>query len=78
MFAALASTVDTHINWGSSYRTNDIYRRFVCGALLGSEPNPRTLVWVARGANLLIVGLALLIMSKRPEFDVVAAERLVA
>ena len=25
MLAALASTVDTHLNWGSSYWTNDLY-----------------------------------------------------
>jgi len=25
MLAALASTVDTHLNWGSSYWSNDIY-----------------------------------------------------
>ena len=30
MLAALASTVDTHLNWGSSYWTNDIYKRFIC------------------------------------------------
>lgn len=30
MLAALASTVDTHLNWGASYWTNDIYRRFIC------------------------------------------------
>jgi Na+/proline symporter len=62
MLAALASTVDTHLNWGSSYWTNDLYRRFVCQALLRREPSGRSLVWVARAANLLILALALLIM----------------
>lgn len=28
LMAAFMSTVDTHLNWGSSYLTNDIYRRF--------------------------------------------------
>jgi len=28
-FAAFMSTVDTHLNWGSSYVVNDLYRRFV-------------------------------------------------
>ena len=64
MLAALASTVDTHLNWGSSYWTNDIYRRFVCQAWLKQEPNPRTLVWVARGANLFILLVGLAIMTR--------------
>jgi solute:Na+ symporter, SSS family len=64
MLAALASTVDTHLNWGSSYWTNDIYRRFVCRAWLKQEPNPRTLVWVARGANLFILLVGLIIMTR--------------
>ena len=62
MLTALGSTVDTHVNWGSSYWTNDIYKRFFCQTILKTEPNPRTLVWVARGCNLLILGLALFIM----------------
>ena len=28
LLAALASTIDTHLNWGSSYMINDIYKRF--------------------------------------------------
>ncbi|MBU1219123.1 Na+:solute symporter [Myxococcota bacterium] len=28
-FAAFMSTIDTHINWGSSYLVEDIYRRFL-------------------------------------------------
>jgi Na+/proline symporter len=27
--AAFMSTIDTHLNWGSSYLVNDVYRRFV-------------------------------------------------
>ncbi len=61
MFAALASTVDTHLNWGSSYWTNDIYKRFICPAL-GLEPSGRGLVWVARGSNILILAIAIAIM----------------
>ena len=57
MLAALASTVDTHLNWGASYWTNDIYKRFVCQLWLGREPSGRSLVWVARGANVLLVGI---------------------
>ena len=64
MLAALASTVDTHLNWGSSYWTNDIYKRFICQAWLKREPSGRALVWVARGANLLILMIALAIMTQ--------------
>lgn len=64
MLAALASTVDTHLNWGASYWTNDIYKRFVCRLWLGREPSGRSLVWVARGANGLLVGIALVIMTR--------------
>ncbi|MBI4194700.1 MAG: sodium transporter [Betaproteobacteria bacterium] len=63
MIAALASTVDTHLNWGASYWTNDIYRRFVCG-YLGRTPGERSLVWVARISNILILLVSLLIMSR--------------
>ena len=64
MLAALASTVDTHLNWGASYFANDIYKRFVCEAWLKRTPSPRALVWVARGANLLILAIAVLIVSQ--------------
>ncbi len=64
MLAALASTVDTHLNWGSSYWTNDIYKRFICQAWLKREPSGRALVWVARGANLLILVIALAVMTQ--------------
>ena len=64
MLAALASTVDTHLNWGSSYWTNDIYKRFICQAWLKREPSGRALVWVARGANVLILLIALAIMTQ--------------
>ena len=64
MLAALASTVDTHLNWGASYWTNDLYKRFICQAWLKTEPSGRALVWVARGANVLILVIALLIMTQ--------------
>jgi hypothetical protein len=63
MLAALASTVDTHLNWGSSYWANDIYRRFFCQYWLKREPGDRSLVWVARGSNLLTLAIALVIMT---------------
>ncbi len=63
MIAALASTVDTHLNWGASYWANDIYARFLCRAR-GREPGGRTLVWVARGSNVLLLALALAVMTQ--------------
>ena len=63
MLAALASTVDTHLNWGSSYWTNDIYKRFIC-RWRNKTPTDRSLVWVARGANLLILSIALVVMTQ--------------
>ncbi len=50
MLAAFMSTVDTQLNWGASYLTNDVWKRFV-----RPEADERTLVAVARVS---IVGLA--------------------
>jgi len=63
MIAALASTVDTHLNWGASYWTNDIYQRFGC-RLVNRQPGPRELVWVARVSNVLILAIALAVMAQ--------------
>ncbi len=64
MLAALASTVDTHLNWGASYWTNDIYSRFICRGWLEREPGGKELVWVARASNLLILLIALATMTQ--------------
>ena len=64
MLAALASTVDTHLNWGASYWTNDIFKRFVCETWRKTAPSGRALVWVARSANVLILVIALAIMTQ--------------
>ena len=64
MLAALASTVDTHLNWGASYWANDIYRRFVCQLWLGREPSARSLVRVARASNVGLTIIALGIMTR--------------
>jgi Na+/proline symporter len=66
MLAALASTVDTHLNWGASYWTNDIYKRFLSRHLFRRDPDPRELVWVARGSNVAILLISLAIMSQLP------------
>jgi Na+/proline symporter len=63
MLAALASTLDTHLNWGASYLANDLYARVLCRGLLGREPRPRELVWVARAASPVLMALALVLMA---------------
>jgi len=63
MIAALASTVDTHLNWGAGYWANDIYARFV-SRWLGRAPDQRALVWVARGSNVLLLALAVAVMTQ--------------
>ncbi|MEN8161599.1 MAG: sodium transporter, partial [Myxococcota bacterium] len=63
MLAALASTLDTHLNWGASYLANDLYARVLCRGVFGREPRPRELVWVARGASPLLMALALFVMA---------------
>ncbi|MBZ0185152.1 MAG: hypothetical protein K8F91_02795, partial [Candidatus Obscuribacterales bacterium] len=64
MLAALASTIDTHLNWGSSYWTNDIYKRFICKSILKKEASGRSLVWVARLSNIMILSIAIFVMTK--------------
>jgi Na+/proline symporter len=64
MLAALASTLDTHINWGASYFTNDLYGRIYCRGLRRREPVDRELVRVARITSALIVVISLVIMTQ--------------
>ncbi len=63
MLAALASTLDTHLNWGASYLTSDLYARLICERGLGRRPSPRTLVWIARACGPLLMLLSLGIMA---------------
>lgn len=63
LLAALASTVDTHLNWGASYWSNDVYRRLISQQWLRREPGHRELVLVARLSNVLILGIALAVMA---------------
>jgi uncharacterized sodium:solute symporter family permease YidK len=57
--AAFMSTVDTHLNWGSSYIVNDVYKRF----LRPEAPN-KELVLVSRGTVVLLSLIAILIASQ--------------
>jgi len=63
LLAALASTIDTHLNWGASYWSNDVYDRLVSQHWLKREPSGRELVIVARLSNLLILAIAMVIMA---------------
>ena len=63
LLAALASTLDTHLNWGASYWSNDIYQRLISKAWLKREPQSRELVIVARLSNIFILVIALIIMA---------------
>ncbi|MBL0421509.1 Na+:solute symporter [Ramlibacter sp. AW1] len=62
LLAALASTLDTHLNWGASYWSNDVYAGVVCRRWLKRSPGPRELVRVARLSNLLIMAFALAVV----------------
>ncbi|HSR68747.1 MAG TPA: sodium:solute symporter family protein [Acidobacteriota bacterium] len=63
LLAALASTIDTHLNWGASYWSNDIYDRFICRHLGNRRPQSHELVLAARLSNLLILAVSLIIMA---------------
>jgi len=63
MLAALASTLDTHLNWGASYLANDLYGRAVSRALWGREASGRELVWVARLAAPAVMIVSLGVMA---------------
>lgn len=63
LLAALASTIDTHLNWGASYWSNDIYQRLLCKQWLKREPKSHELVIAARLSNILILIIALTIMA---------------
>lgn len=64
LLAALASTLDTHLNWGASYWTHDIYRRLVCEKWRKRQPSGRTLVLVARLSNLFVLAVSIGILSR--------------
>jgi len=62
MLAALASTIDTHMNWGASYWSNDLYKAIWVERIRGREATPRELVRVARWATIGLLVIALIIM----------------
>jgi Na+/proline symporter len=62
MLAALASTLDTHLNWGASYWSNDLYKGVWVERIRKRSAGSRELVLVARLSNLVILTIALAIM----------------
>lgn len=62
MLAALASTLDTHLNWGASYWSNDFYKAIWVERIRKRRAGRRELLAVARLANLFILAMALAIM----------------
>ena len=61
LLAAFMSTIDTQLNWGASYLTHDVYRRFA-----RPEAGDRELVRVARIAVLVLAGLGALATTLMP------------
>ncbi len=59
LMAAFMSTVDTHLNWGSSYLTNDIYRRFI-----KPEASQKEMIKFSRSMVVIITILAVLVASQ--------------
>ena len=54
--AAFMSTIDTHMNWGSSYIVNDVYKRFI-----RRDATERHYVFVSRLVGVLVIVLAAVI-----------------
>jgi SSS family solute:Na+ symporter len=59
MLAAFMSTIDTHLNWGTSYMVNDFYKPFVNG-----KKNVSHYILVSRILMLCLMITALLLASK--------------
>ena len=56
LLAAYMSTIATHLNWGSSYVVNDVYKRFV-----DPQASERTLVNIGRLSTVVMMVLAALL-----------------
>lgn len=59
LLAAFMSTVDTHLNWGASYVTNDLYRRFA-----RPQATQRELILVSRTSVFLLAALAVVVAAR--------------
>ncbi len=52
LLAAFMSTIDTQLNWGSSYLTHDVYSRFI-----DPDASEKRLIWIARGSVVLLAAI---------------------
>lgn len=70
LLAAYMSTIGTHLNWGSSYMANDIWKRFIRPTASAKE-----LVWIGRLSTLILLllsaGLALMLDNAKQAFDII-------
>lgn len=70
LIAAFMSTISTHLNWGSSYVVNDIYKRFI-----DPDASERRLVRVGRLSTVILMIcaaiLALFLQSAKEAFDII-------
>jgi Na+/proline symporter len=55
IFAAYRSTIETHLNWGTSYLVHDFYQRFI-----RPQSTQRELVFAGRLVTVLLMGLGVL------------------
>lgn len=69
LIAAYMSTISTHLNWGSSYLVNDVWKRFV-----HRTADDREQVWVGRIATVLMMvcagAVALWLQNAKEAFDI--------
>ena len=70
LIAAFMSTISTHLNWGSSYMANDVFRRFI-----KPDASEKDLVLVGRVSTVLMMicaaVLALFLQSAKQVFDII-------
>lgn len=64
LMAAFMSTVDTHLNWGASYLTNDIYRRFI-----NKNAEEKDLIKMSRFFVIAIAILAIIVSSQMTSIE---------
>lgn len=70
LIAAFMSTLSTHLNWGASYLTNDVYKRFI-----KPDASEKEQVWFGRISTVAIMVLAALyalyLQSAKQAFDII-------
>jgi len=70
LIAAFMSTISTHLNWGASYLTNDVYKRFV-----NKDATEKQLVNLGRIATVFLMILAAVVATfletAKEAFDII-------